>query len=71
MEPPTKRGTYEASFKLKVIKAAKASNNCAAVRTLDVTEKILLLLYKTTLNFQDDFWGLIGPLIYADIGYIL
>ena len=41
MEPLTKRRKYEASFKLKVIEVAKASNNCAAARTFDVTEKLV------------------------------
>ena len=35
----SKRRKYEASFKLKVIKQAKESNNCAAARTFDITEK--------------------------------
>ena len=37
----TKRGKYEASFELKVIEVAVASNNCAAPRTFDVTEKVV------------------------------
>ena len=37
---PTKRRKYEASFKLKVIKKAKESNNCAAARAFDITEKM-------------------------------
>ena len=41
MEPPTKRRKYEASFKLKVIEVAKESNNCAAARKFDVTEKMV------------------------------
>ena len=41
MKQPTKRKKYEASFKLKVIEVAKVSNNCAAARTFDVTEKIV------------------------------
>ena len=39
MEPPTKRRKYVARLKLKVIEVVKASNNCAAARTFDVTEK--------------------------------
>ena len=41
MQPPTKRGTYEASFRLKVIEVAKTSNNCTVARTFDVTEKLV------------------------------
>ena len=41
MDPPTKRRKYEACFKLKVIAVAKASNKCAAVKTFDVTEKMV------------------------------
>jgi hypothetical protein len=39
MEPPTKSRKYEASFKLKVIKMGKESNDCAAARAFDVIEK--------------------------------
>ena len=41
MKPPTKQWKYEAVFKLKINEVAKASNNCAAARTLDVTEKMV------------------------------
>ena len=41
MEPPATRRKYEASFELKFIEVAKASNNCAAARTFDVTEKMV------------------------------
>ena len=41
MEPPAKRRKYEASFKLRVIEVAKASNNCVAARTFDVAEKLV------------------------------
>ena len=41
MEPLTKRRKYEASFKLKVVDVAKGSNNCAAARQFDVTEKMV------------------------------
>jgi transposase-like protein len=41
MEPPTKRRKYEASFKLREIKMAKESNNCAAARAFDITEKMV------------------------------
>lgn len=37
----TKRTKYTASLKLKVIKQAKDSNNCAVARTLNITEKIV------------------------------
>ena len=40
-EPPTKRRIYEASFELNVIGVATASNNSAAARTFDVTEKMV------------------------------
>ena len=40
MELPTKR-KYEASFKLKVVDVAKGSNNCAAARQFNVTEKMV------------------------------
>ena len=38
---PTKRRKCEASFRLKVIQLAKTSNNCAAARTFNVTEKMV------------------------------
>ena len=41
MEPTTKIRKYKASFKLKVIEVAKASNNSAAAKTFDVTEKMV------------------------------
>ena len=41
MEPPTKRRKYESGFKLKVIEVAKNSNNCAAAREFEVTEKMV------------------------------
>ena len=41
MEPIKKRRKHEASLKMKVIEVAMASNNRAAVRTFDVTEKIV------------------------------
>ena len=41
MEPPTKRRKYEASFKQNVIEVVKASSNCAAARTFDVTETMM------------------------------
>ena len=41
MQPSTKRRKYDASYKLKVIEVAKASNNCAAARIFDVTEKMV------------------------------
>ena len=40
-EPSTKRRKYEASFRLNAIEVTKASNNCAAARTFDVTEKMV------------------------------
>jgi hypothetical protein len=36
IKPPTKRKKYEASFKLKVIKMAKESNNYAAAKAFDI-----------------------------------
>lgn len=39
MEQPAKQRKHEASLKLKVIEVAKESNNCAAVRAFDITEK--------------------------------
>ena len=33
--------------------------------------RFLLLLYKTTLNFLDVFWGLTGRFIRADIRYFI
>ncbi|GAB1599650.1 hypothetical protein Ahia01_000242400 [Argonauta hians] len=41
MKSPTKRRKYVASFKLKVVEVAKDSNNCAAARKFDVTEKMV------------------------------
>jgi transposase-like protein len=36
-----KRRKYEASFKLKVIKMANDSKNCAVARAFDITEKMV------------------------------
>lgn len=47
MDPPPKRRKYEVSLKLKVIELAKESNNCAALRTFDVTEKMVRNWRKT------------------------
>ena len=40
MEPPTRRRKYEACLKQKVFEVTK-TNNCAAARTFDVTEKMV------------------------------
>ncbi|KAG7166740.1 Pogo transposable element-like 1 [Homarus americanus] len=39
MAPPTKRMKYDASFKLKVVRFAKASNNSAVARESGINEK--------------------------------
>ena len=53
MEPPTKRRKYKASIKLKVIEVAKASNNSAAARTFDVTEKMVRYWRKNEDNLRN------------------